>query len=169
MSDGDPLQVLVGEDQRALGRHPPAQPHQRGEDALPALVDRQAEEAVVGRQRAQQREQRHAHGVGVAVERDDPAGDLLLHDLDVVGLGDVEVLPQDVHARAIAGAAAVRRAAAVERQHVLARDGAQEFVHEPRLADPGLADDDGDAARRRRRATCVERVEQLLRARRRAR
>ncbi len=37
-----PLQILVGEHERAVGRHPAAQPHQRGEHALAPLGDRQS-------------------------------------------------------------------------------------------------------------------------------
>ncbi len=82
-------------------------------------------------------------------------------------VGDVEVLPQDVHARAIPGAAAVRRTAAVERQRVLARDRAQEFVDEARLADSGFADDDRETAGAAVR-DLVESIQELARARRRA-
>src|SRR4030095_3822972 len=98
--------------------------------------------------------------VRVAVERQDPSRDLFLDEPDVVDVGDVEVLPQDVDAGSIAGTAAVGRAAAIERQRIPAQNDAQEFVDESRLADAGFTHDDRDATLTAKRDV-VEDLQQL--------
>ena len=61
--------------------------------------------------------------------------------IGVVGVGNVEVLAQDLHARAIRRAASVRCRAAVEHEHVLAGERAHEFIDQSGLAHAGVADD----------------------------
>ena len=101
---------------------------------------------MVDRQCAQQRQDRLDEAAAVAAERDDPPRDLALDAGSVVGGGNAEEPAHDLHAWPIARAAAVRGGAAFQDQRVPARQCAQEFVREPRLADARIAHHCGDAA-----------------------
>ena len=128
---GHPLQIFVGEDQWPVGGDPTVQPQQRFDHLTPAFLVGQRMEWIARGQRVQNGQRRDHHTLRFAAERDDAAGHFLPYRVRIVRIQDVEILAQDLHAGTVAGAAAVRRRAAVEHQHVLAGERAHELVDKP--------------------------------------
>ena len=137
----DPVEVLEHDQERLDLALPQEEPPQGVDGPLPPRGRVQRLPPAVLHRHVEQREERGQRRLERAVEREELAGDLLPDGAGLVAVGDLEVALEEVDHREVGRGLAVRDGAGLEDQPAVGPVGVGDLPDEPRLPDPGLADD----------------------------
>jgi hypothetical protein len=145
------VQVVDQDDARlALAADPHDLSHHRGE-ALLAHLGIEVFDRPIGIRHPQQVPQQRQVGLEVAVEEQQPPGDLLSRGARLIGPGDPEVAAQQLEHGQERNGAAVGGAVGLDHRDVPGEAALDELGAEPALAHAGVGDDAHDARVARRR------------------
>ena len=141
-----PVQILDDHEQGLPLARADEQALDRIEHALAPLLRFQLQPPRVVDRRVEQGQERRQQGPEAHIKAEHGGGELLPHrGGGVIGLEQREA-PEELDHRQVRGGAAVRSSPALEHAPAARALRAAELVHEPALADPGLADHGHDLA-----------------------